>query len=406
MLEEISVEQLFLESDNYPLIIETIISSMIQDKMIDFKISLLVINKIIDILDNYKIELDDKVIEELVFFNGLFMSIINCLSEYINIINDKSILSFIKKVNEYRSINFDDLIFNNTDKFQSVDGVKEYINSINCIPLLSAEEEKELALKVKNGDKDARKKFVESNLRLVLYVEKKYNGYELTYMDLIQEGNLALIFAVDRFDVSLVYRFSTFATIIINQKVFRAICLKGSQIRILEYLNKKIRLLKSTYVSLYNKKGSDITYSDLSNELGISVEEIEYLYSLQNSTLSINSKINEDDNSEIIDLIPSEDNIEDEYSKKDLLEKILLIIESSKLNDIEKTVIMLRYGLTDGKVWKLKEIGEIYGISGEKTRQIEERDLRKIRKSSYLKKIDDYTLKPGKRIIDKNKINM
>lgn len=397
MLEEINVEQLLLEKNNNPLIIETIISSMIQDKKIDFKMSLLVINKIIYVLDNYKIELDDKLIVELISLNGYFIQIINCLSENLDKINDKKVLMIIKFVSEFSNITLESYTYDSIDNNQVVDDVKEYINSINDIPLLSSEEEVALALKMKSGDKVARKKFIESNLRLVIDIVKKFNGYGLSYLDLIQEGNLALIFAVDRFDVSLGYRFSTFATIIINQKVSRAIYLKGSQIRLPEYINKKIRLLNSTYVYLHNKIGSEITYDDLSKELGISVEEIEYLYSLRSNPLSINKKVNEEDSLEIIDLIPSNDNIEEDYSKKDLYEKILLLIDKSKLSDREKNVILLRYGFIDGKVWKLKDIGKLYEISGERIRQIEAGALRKIRKSSYLKKVDDYSLKPGKK---------
>lgn len=213
------------------------------------------------------------------------------------------------------------IICDSIDNNQVVDGVKEYISSISNIPLLSAEEEKALALKVKNGDKDARKKFIESNLRLVIDIVKKYDGYGLTYMDLIQEGNLALMYAVDRFDVTLGYKFSTFSTIIINQKVSRAVCSKGTQIRLPEYLFKKIRLIKQTYTVLSNKLGREATFLDLSKELGISIEEVEYLYSLQANTLSLNSKANDDDIFETIDLLPSLDDIEEDYAKKDLLIK-------------------------------------------------------------------------------------
>ena len=288
------------------------------------------------------------------------------------------------------------IICDSIDNNQVVDGVKEYISSISNIPLLSAEEEKALALKVKNGDKDARKKFIESNLRLVIDIVKKYDGYGLTYMDLIQEGNLALMYAVNRFDVTLGYKFSTFATIIINQKVSRAIYSKGTQIRLPEYLYKKIKLIKKTYTDLSNKLGREVTYFDISNELGISVKEIDYLYSLQNNPLSLNSKVNDDENIETIDLLPSIDDIEDDYAKKDLLNQILLLINKSGLNEREKRVLLLRYGFIGEREWSLKEIGRLYGLTGERIRQIENRALKKIRSSKSLKKVDDYALKPGK----------
>lgn len=394
--KNLKLEQLLSNSDSYSLVVETIIKNIIKDKKINFDTSLSVINELFEILKNNKIELDDNIISELVSLNGYFVQIINCISEHLDKINDESILLVIKTVSEFNNIKLEDIRYDNSDNYQLVDGVKEYINSINSIPLLSIEKEIELATKMKNGDKIARKKFIESNLRLVVDIVKKYNGYGLSYLDLIQEGNLALIFAVDRFDVTLGYRFSTFATIIINQKVSRAIHFKGSQIRLPEYINKKLIILKKTYVYLYNKLGRDISYLDLSKELEISVEEIEYLYSLQNSTLSLNTKLNDEDDIEIMDLIPSLDNIEDEYLKKDLLEKMLLLIDKSNLSDKEKNVILLRYGFVGEKIWTLKEIGKIYNVSGERIRQIEDRALRKIRKSKNLKKIDDYLLKPGK----------
>lgn len=392
--EKKKLEQLLLNSDNISNTIEFYISNIIKDNTLNFELSKTAIENILEVLKNNNIELDDNSLSDLFLKNDCFTQIINCLSKNLDKINNKSILLFIKKVSEFESIKLEEP---RTDNYQLVDGVKEYINSINNFPLLSNEEEIALALKMKNGDKEARKKFIESNLRLVVDIVKKFNGYGLSYLDLIQEGNLALMFAVDRFDVSLGYRFSTFATIIINQKVSRAIYLKGSQIRLPEYINKKIRLIKSTYVSLHNKIGSDISFEDLSKELGIDVDEIEYLYSLQSNPISINSKVNEEDNHEIIDLIPSDIDIEEDYSMKDLSEKLLLLIERSKLNDREKKVIMLRYGFIDGKSWKLKEIGKLYKISGERIRQIEASALRKIRKSNYLKKIDDYSLKPGKK---------
>ena len=395
------LEQLFRESESISNAIELYISNIIQDNILNFELSKTIIENLLEVLKNNNIKIDYNSLSELFFKDEYCAQVINCLSENLDKINNKSILLFIKKICEFENIELEESRCGNSDNYQLVDGVKEYINSINNIPLLSSEEEIDLALKIKNGDKGARKKFIESNLRLVVDIVKKFNGFGLSYLDLIQEGNLALIFAVDRFDVTLGYRFSTFATIIINQKVSRAIYLKGSQIRLPEYINKKIRLLNSTYVYLHNKIGSEITYDDLSKELGISVEEIEYLYSLRSNPLSINKKVNEEDSLEIIDLIPSNDNIEEDYSKKDLYEKILLLIDKSKLSDREKNVILLRYGFIDGKVWKLKDIGKLYEISGERIRQIEAGALRKIRKSSYLKKVDDYSLKPGKKYNNK-----
>lgn len=395
------LEQLLLKSDNISNVIELFIMSCIQNNTLNFELSKIIIENMLEILKNNNIELDDNTLSSLIFKNGYFVKIINCLSENLDRINDKSVLLIIKRVSELENIKLEDFKCSNSDNSQLVDGVKEYISSINNIPLLSKEEEINLALKIKNGDKEARKVFIQSNLRLVIDIVKKFNGYGLSYLDLIQEGNLALIFAVDRFDVSLGYRFSTFATIIINQKVSRAIYLKGSQIRLPEYINKKIRLLKSTYVSLHNKTGCEVTFEDLSRELGISVEEIEYLYSIQNGFISINNKVNDEGGIEIIDLIPSDDDIEEDYSNRELSEKILLLLEHSKLSDREKNVIMLRYGLIDGNTWKLKKIGNMYGVSGERIRQIEAHALRKIRKSSFLKKVDDYSLKPGKKYNNK-----
>ena len=145
-----------------------------------------------------------------------------------------------------------------------------------------------------------------------------------------------------------------------------------------------------------NKLGREATFLDLSKELGISIEEVEYLYSLQANTLSLNSKANDDDIFETIDLLPSLDDIEEDYAKKDLLYQILLLIDESGLNDREKRILLLRYGFIGEREWSFKEIGKLYDLTGERIRQIENRALRKIRSSKSLKKVDDYALKPGK----------
>lgn len=366
-IDEKFLYELFINSDCYSKNIEDIISNMIGNKKINYESSILIMNGLIKILNNCKIELDDELISELIIVDGLFVQILRCLKNNIDKINDNLILSIIEIFDEYDNVKID-MSNNNLEFFQLVDGVKEYIKSINSIPLLTSDEEFELAMKMRNGDVKARKKFIESNLRLVINIIRKYKSSELSYLDLIQEGNMALIFAVDRFDASLGYRFSTFATIIINQKVRRSIFAKGSSIRLPEYLNKKLKLVKSTHIKLYNKLGRDVTYSDIANELGMSIDEIEYLYSLQQNPISLNSKINDEEDTELLDLIQSSVNIEEEYSKKDLTDKVKELLDKSNLNAREKEILLLRYGFVDGKIWQLNDIGKIYGVTGERIR--------------------------------------
>ena len=276
-------------------------------------------------------------------------------------------------------------IIDNNEYF-SDDITAAYLKEIGKYPLLSKEEEAELSKKIKEGDEEARKKFTEGNLRLVVSVARKFNGRGLDFLDLIQEGNLGLITAVDRFDYTMGYKFSTYATWWIRQSISRALADKSRNIRIpvhtIENLNKfKVKLRKLTIELGYNP-----SMKEIQEKLNMPIEDIQEYLKLLNDTVSLNTEINkesEDEDATMQDFIATQDNTEEEalnnLNRKFIIESIENL---ENLSDRELRVLYLRFGLEDGVAHTLESVGRRFNVTRERIRQIEEKALRKIKTSS------------------------
>lgn len=283
----------------------------------------------------------------------------------------------------------DDETSNDIISTSNEDSVGMYIKEISDIELLSVEEEKELALKIASGDENAKKIFIERNLKLVVSVAKKYSNKGLDMLDLIQEGNLGLITAVNKFDVTKNFRFSTYATWWIKQSILRALSEKTRNIRIPVHLNDNLLKIKKISGILESKLNRKPTISEIAEEMKMSKSKINEILKYQNDTVSSNSQVGETDDAELGDFVPSNDEpIEDIIYAKEVKEKMKYIFETANLTDKEKDVIILRFGLDNLGCRTLEEIGKQHKLTRERIRQIESKALIKLRKSAYVKEFN------------------
>ncbi len=280
------------------------------------------------------------------------------------------------------------------------DTTKLYLQEISKRPLLTLAEEQNLAKKIKTGDYEARQIFIESNLKLVVSIARKYIGRGLSFQDLIQEGNLGLMTAVDKYDVDLGYKFSTYATWWIRQAITRAIADKSRNVRIPVHMYEKIGLYKKTVTTLKEQLKREPTINEIANEMGLSLPEVKALYKLQVDTVSINTLIGDEDDTELEDFIPSsEDTPEDIAINNNFQSAIkVFLTEKCNLKPRELEVIMLRYGFNDQSPLTLEEVGKKYNLTRERVRQIEAKALMKIRRSKYVKELAVYTNNPSRSI--------
>lgn len=275
-----------------------------------------------------------------------------------------------------------------------------YLKEIGSIPLLSVDEEIDLATKIKNGDSEAKKQLVEHNLRLVVSIAKKFKIEGIDMMDIIQEGNSGLLTAVDRFDVDLGYRFSTYATWWIKQRITRYIMNHGRAIRIPVHAFEKLNRIKQVTKELNQELYREPTAEEIAKKLNISVDKVEEIISLTSPIGSLDAPVPgvEDDESTIGDFIANEtsESPDEKYTNKELREKINMILNSvqadgkPKFSDREKEVIYKRFGFVDGKCYTLEEIGSELGITRERIRQIEKKALDKLRKPSSTMLLKDF----------------
>ena len=277
----------------------------------------------------------------------------------------------------------------------TLDSVKTYLLEINK-PLLRPEEEKELAYRVLQGDAKARNLFIERNLKLVVNIAKKYIGRGLQFMDLIQEGNLGLMTAVDRFDVTRGYKLSTYATHWIRQAITRAIADKGRNVRVPVHLYEKIGKFRRTQSILQKKLNREPKTEEIADEMGISVGEVTKLYKLQVDTVSINSLIGDEEDSKLENFIPSsEQTPEDVYVDSSLQTNVRELLKKCNLKEKEIQILMLRYGFDDCEPQTLEQIGKKLGVTRERVRQIEAKAIMKIRRSRYIKEFAIYMTSPA-----------
>ena len=270
------------------------------------------------------------------------------------------------------------------------DPVRMYLKEIGKVPLLTAEEEKNLAMRMENGDMDAKKRLAEANLRLVVSIAKRYVGRGMLFLDLIQEGNLGLIKAVEKFDYRKGYKFSTYATWWIRQAIARAIADQARTIRIpvhmVETINKLIRVQRQ----LLQEKGREPYPEEIAEKMNLPVERVREIQKISQEPVSLETPIGEEEDSHLGDFI-QDDNVPvpAEAAAFTLLKEQLVEVLGT-LTEREQKVLRLRFGLDDGRARTLEEVGKEFNVTRERIRQIEAKALRKLRHPSRSRKLKDY----------------
>ena len=276
------------------------------------------------------------------------------------------------------------------DTFSTDDPVRMYLKEIGKVPLLTPEEEQDLARRMADGDEEAKRRMAEANLRLVVSIAKRYVGRGMLFLDLIQEGNLGLIKAVDKFDYTKGYKFSTYATWWIRQAITRAIADQARTIRIpvhmVETINKVIRVSRQ----LLQELGHDPSAEEIAAEMGMPVDKVRDILKIAQEPVSLETPIGEEEDSHLGDFIPDEDASEPSEAASFSLLKEQLMTVLDTLTPREKKVLELRFGILDGRTRTLEEVGKEFNVTRERIRQIEAKALRKLRHPSRSKKLRDF----------------
>lgn len=275
----------------------------------------------------------------------------------------------------------------------SDDSVRLYLREIGKIPLLTGEEEMELAQRVVKGDKDAKDKMAEANMRLVVSIAKRYSGRGLDFLDLIQEGNTGLLRAVEKFDPTKGFKFSTYATWWIRQAITRAIADQARTIRIPVHMVETINKLLRTQRRMTQELNREPTIEELAREMEMEPEKIKYVMKIKQDITSLDASIGrdgEEDDSVLGNFIEDEDAVSPEDSAASQLLKEQVMNVLSGLSDREQKIIKMRFGLDDGKSHTLEEVGQEFAVTRERIRQIEAKALNKLRKHKDAKKLYEY----------------
>ena len=270
------------------------------------------------------------------------------------------------------------------------DPVRMYLKEIGVVPLLSNEEEKELAIAVENGDLEAKQRLAEANLRLVVSIAKRYVGRGMQFLDLIQEGNMGLMKAVDKFDYSKGFKFSTYATWWIRQAITRAIADQARTIRIPVHMVETINKLVREQRNLLQELGQDPTPGQIAERMDMTPDKVREILKIAQEPVSLETPIGEEDDSHLGDFIEDEviENPVDYTTRVVLREQLDEVLDT--LTDREENVLRLRFGLDDGKMRTLEDVGKVFNVTRERIRQIEAKALRKLRHPSRSKQLKDF----------------
>ena len=354
-------------------------------------------DKLYNFFKKYNFNLNPDIIIELININKIFNSMVTTIykkyqkqiisGKFENLFDNELLLITIETYCMINNITIEQL--DNKKEIinvESTDIIKMYLKEIGEKSILTSNEEKELCKRIKDGDLDAKKEFIERNLKLVVSIAKNYVGRGLDFLDLIQEGNMGLINAVNKYDISKGFKFSTYATWWIKQSINRGLADKGRNIRVPVYIQTKINSYKKIVNILESQLGRAPTTNEIANEMGLSISKVINLQKLAEDTTSINKTVGEDEDNELVDFIPSQQRSPEEEAIDNTLNfQVQKLFQECKLNPKEIDILMLRYGLNNHKPMTLDEIGEKYQVTRERIRQIEAKAFMKIRKSRYVK---------------------
>ena len=346
----------------------------------------LTLKEISDVLEPLELSSD----QEQKFYETLDELNIETMGEDLPPVDDDDMLAIeleeIEEVTEEEIADTDAM----ADSFSTDDPVRMYLKEIGKVNLLTQEEEVELAIRMSQGDEEAKRRMAEANLRLVVSIAKRYVGRGMLFLDLIQEGNLGLIKAVEKFDYTKGYKFSTYATWWIRQAITRAIADQARTIRIpvhmVETINKVIRVSRQ----LLQELGHDPSAEEIAEEMNIPVEKVRDILKIAQEPVSLETPIGEEEDSHLGDFIPDEDASEPSEAASFALLKEQLMAVLATLTPREEKVLRLRFGIEDGRTRTLEEVGKEFNVTRERIRQIEAKALRKLRHPSRSKKLRDF----------------